>query len=244
MINKIIVLSDIHANLTALRAVIDDFESKYVPDAIAILGDIVNYGMRPNEVISKLELLEKKYYFICNLRGNHEQAIMDGDVERFSTSRGAEMLRFTAENLSKESLCYISKKLLNPLFHDKENDIIFIHGSSKDPLWGKITFEEMNDSCYSAYNYVISGHTHIPHYYEVFYSNEDLKMRNKKKTIFLNPGSVGQSRNHNPFAHYVYIDISSQTIHMNAVNYDIENEKKLYKDEFFSFYRDRLELGV
>lgn len=244
MINKIIVLSDIHANLTALNAVIEDFESKYVPDAIAVLGDIVNYGMRPNEVINRLKLLEEKYYFICNLRGNHEQAIIDGNVERFSTSRGTEMLRFTAENLSKESLYYISEKLLNTSFHDEENNILFIHGNFKDPLWGKIIFEEIKDSCYSIYSYVISGHTHIPHYYEVFYSNEDFKMRNKKKTTFLNPGSVGQSRNHNPFAHYMYIDILSQTIHMNAVNYNVENEKKLYKDEIFSFYRDRLEVGV
>ena len=54
---KLIVLSDIHANLSAIRAVITDFTEKYAADAIAILGDIVDYGPHPNLVISTLESL-------------------------------------------------------------------------------------------------------------------------------------------------------------------------------------------
>ena len=54
--DKFVILSDIHANLTALKAVLSDIQAQgYLPDAVVILGDIINYGMRPNEVISELK---------------------------------------------------------------------------------------------------------------------------------------------------------------------------------------------
>lgn len=49
--NKLVILSDIHGNLSALQAVIQDFQSKYSPEAIVLLGDLIDYGMRSNEVI-------------------------------------------------------------------------------------------------------------------------------------------------------------------------------------------------
>ena len=71
MNGKLIILSDIHGNLSALNAVIADFEDKgYNPDAIAILGDNINYGMRPNEVISKLRSVGKRFNIIVNIFGN------------------------------------------------------------------------------------------------------------------------------------------------------------------------------
>ena len=75
--DKLIILSDIHANLTALLAVLDDAFSKYQPDAIVSLGDIVNYGMRPNEVINALNQISCPV--IVNLMGNHEKALLDLD---------------------------------------------------------------------------------------------------------------------------------------------------------------------
>ena len=53
--DKFVILSDIHANLTALKAVLSDIQAQgYLPDAVVILGDIINYVMRPNEVISEI----------------------------------------------------------------------------------------------------------------------------------------------------------------------------------------------
>ena len=68
--NKFVVLSDIHANLSALKAVIQDFKDKYSPDGVILLGDLINYGMRPNEVISEIKLLSLEFPIICNLHGN------------------------------------------------------------------------------------------------------------------------------------------------------------------------------
>lgn len=65
-----------------------------------------------------------------------------------------------------------------------------------------------------------------------------------KKTVFINPGSVGQPRNQNPRAQYVYIEVDSGSVHFNAVSYDIESERNLYPDGIDPFYKDRILTGI
>ena len=72
---RIAVLSDIHANLSALQSVLKDIREHAEIDAYILLGDIVNYGMRPNEVIAELEQLDKP--ILANIWGNHECAMVD-----------------------------------------------------------------------------------------------------------------------------------------------------------------------
>lgn len=245
--DRFIVLSDIHGNLSALEAVIADFEAKgYHPDAVVILGDNVNYGMRPNEVIVELRKLSKKYDIIANLFGNHEKALIDCDTTHFSTERGKRVLDYTRDNLNDDSKEYIyglSKEGLKDV-QIGDRKILFIHGSISDPYWGKLNNETVNDIRYSKYDFVISGHSHIPHLIEQFYPSNNAEYRNKKRTIFLNPGSVGQPRNHNPKAQYLYMKISSETFHFNSVPYDIEKERSLFSNEVDGFYSDRLIKGI
>lgn len=247
MKDKLIVFSDIHGNLSALNAVIKDFEAKnYQPDSIAILGDIINYGMRPNEVIDRLKELSTKYRVEVNLFGNHEKALIDGDTSHFSTERGKQVLDFTRNRLTRESIGYI-KELTEEAFIEKEiegKSILFVHGSIVDPFWGKLNLETAGDSQYSRYDYVISGHSHIPQLLEKFYPTENPEYRNKKRTVFLNPGSVGQPRNHNPKAQYLYIEVESEIFHFNSVRYDIEFERSLFNEEVNMFYSDRLINGI
>lgn len=247
MIDRFIVLSDIHGNLSALNAVIRDFEARnYQPDSIAILGDIINYGMRPNEVIDRLKELSTKYRIEVNLFGNHEKALIDGDTSHFSTERGKQVLDFTRNKLTQESLGYI-KELTKEGFIEKEiggKSILFVHGCIDDPFWGKLNPEIAGDLQYSRYDYVISGHSHIPHLFENFYPNDNPDYRNKKRTIFLNPGSVGQPRNHNPQAQYLYMEVSSETFHFNSVPYEVEKECSLFTYEVDGFYSLRLINGI
>ena len=114
--DKFVILSDIHANLTALKAVLSDIQAQgYLPDAVVILGDIINYGMRPNEVISELEKLS--YPIVVNLMGNHEKALLDGDLSHFSTERGKQMLQYTSSILSESSLLYIKENMISTGLH-------------------------------------------------------------------------------------------------------------------------------
>lgn len=249
MKDRLIILSDIHGNLSALSAVVEDIGNKgYQPDAIAILGDNINYGMRPNEVIDVLVNIAKSNHIIVNIFGNHEKALFDGDTSHFSTERGKQVLALTQNMLSEESLNYL-KQLIHEGMIEHEicgKRILFVHGSLTDPFWGKMSDEEMSKQIYANYDYVISGHSHIPNFTEKFYEdNTRSEYRNKKRTIFLNPGSVGQPRNHNPRAQYLFVDIEKEIFHFNSVTYDIETERSLFiKIEIDRFYSDRLIRGI
>lgn len=237
-------MSDIHANLSALQAVLADVFAKYHPDAFAFLGDNINYGMRPNEVINILRSLQIP--IIVNLAGNHEKALLDLELNRFSTERGKELLKYTASIMSEASMNYISNELCQGAFKLDVSDkkILFVHGDLDDPFWGKLTLEKINDNRYQNYDYVFSGHTHLPHYLELYFSVNNPQLRNKKKTVFINPGSVGQPRNQNPCAQYVYMELDNNLVHFNAVHYDIKAEQELYPKSFDLFYSSRLTYGI
>lgn len=242
---RLILLSDIHGNLSALEAVLADLMMKYKPDFVLILGDNINYGMRPNEVIERLNSLDIP--ILVNVFGNHEKALLDGDTSHFSTVRGRHLLDYTRSALSEEAINHIKNNCTQKGYTEVEingKKILAVHGSLSDPYWGKMTDAEMSKIIYSKYDYVFSGHSHIPHFIEKFYVCDNPEYRNRKRTVFINPGSVGQPRNHNSKAQYTYIDLNEETVHFNSVRYDIKKEQSLYPDNLDGFYAKRLENGI
>lgn len=242
---RIIILSDIHANVTALEAVLTDMKAVGSYDAIAFLGDLVNYGPRPNEVIDKV--LQLSTPVIVNLWGNHEYSIFGGSLDRFATDRGRAVLRYTNTLLTQESRTFLDEKMAHEGCRKTVIDgklFLFVHGDIDDPYWGKFGIDKMNDTRYAEYDYVISGHSHIPHYVEMFFASENMKYRNKKRTIFINPGSVGQPRNHNPYAQYGILDTLTGNYEHRSVWYDVEKEQALFSDEVDKFYKERIKLGI
>lgn len=243
--DKFILLSDIHGNLEALKSVVGDFTEKYNPDGIILLGDILNYGMRPNEVVDFLAGIDVP---ICvNIYGNHEKALADNDTTRFSTGRGVQLLEYTRSMLSKttQEYAYLNmessgKKELEIAGHK----VLATHGNIHDPYWGRIDEEELSNPDYGLFDYVLSGHSHIPHFIERFYTVERPEYRNKKRTVFINPGSVGQPRNHNSRAQYAFVDFREEIFHFNSVEYDIAFEQSLYPPELDKFYSKRLSNGI
>ena len=79
---------------------------------------------------------------------------------------------------------------------------------------------------------------------EHFYKDHNPCLRNKKRTVFINPGSVGQPRNHNPLAQYGILETNTCAYERRCVWYDVEKEQKLYDDRVDIFYKNRLKLGV
>ena len=242
---KIAILSDIHANLSALNSVLEDIQSNHAVDAYVLLGDIVNYGMRPNDTILRLEQLDKPV--IGNIWGNHECAMVDdGQLPHFSTDRGRSALMYMRNILSEHSKQYLenmTKSGCVELDVDGKK-ILLVHGDMKDVYWGKMTDAEQHDECYKKYDFVLHGHSHVPQYNEVFFVDENSEMRNKKKTVFINPGSVGQPRNHNPRAQYAILDTETGECQLLIAEYNIAYEQSLYPVEIDSFYKERLERGV
>ena len=68
--------------------------------------------------------------------------------------------------------------------------------------------------------------------------------RNKKKTVFINPGSVGQPRNHSPLAQFSVLDTETGAVRMCRVVYDVKKERLAFSDDIDLFYQERLGIGV
>ena len=239
---RILILSDIHGNLSALDSVLKD-SKRFTIDAIAILGDLIDYGMRSNEVVNQIRSF--KTPLLCNIWGNHEHAIMTDDYSHFSSIRGADCARYTKKLLSSDSIDYLNNmdgKSGISKFKVEGKSFLAVHGCLKDHFWGTVS-PDGDFAGYEKYDYVLSGHSHLPHCFSFFYKCNNEEYRNKKRTVFINPGSVGQPRNHNPKAQYAVLDTDGD-VRLLGTDYNIKFEQSLYTQEIDSFYRVRLTRGV
>lgn len=245
---KYLILSDIHGNVSAFEAVLSDCKNEYF-DGVIILGDCIDYGMRSNEIIQKLITLgesEWKDKILINIWGNHEKLVVDKDLERLSTDRGRVMAQYTARQLSAESVEYINTAM-NKTGIQEFNlcglRCLAVHGSLDDNYWKAIGPENLRGD-YHDYDMVLGGHSHYSHCFTHFYEADRPEFRNKKAVMFINPGSVGQPRNHNPLAQYAVLSLPSKRVELRAVEYDVVFEQSLFPDEIDEFYKVRLTNGV
>jgi predicted phosphodiesterase len=217
---RILVISDIHANLTALEAVLQSAGSF---DAAWCLGDLVGYGPDPNECVERVRALPN----LACVRGNHDDAVSStGDLEEFNDDarRAALMTRrlITPENMS----------YLKSLPGTEEREAVTLaHGSPRNPVWEYIlekSTARQNFSCFRT-NCAIVGHTHFPmifaldadeHKVHAFVPLPDVPVTLAGRTI-LNPGSVGQPRDNDPRASYALLDPGSMTWELRRVRYDV-----------------------
>ena len=242
--SKVAILSDIHGNLQALKEVINDLSS-YDVDSIVLLGDLIDYGMQSNESV---ELIRKEFSskIICNIWGNHEKAILTEDFDHFSSQRGVESAKFTALQLNDEVKDYLNDDLIHEgkLEFELDNmNALAIHGSLLDNYWKAIFPDNLNGD-YCDYDIVFSGHSHYPHVFQKFYEVDNPDMRDKKSVLFINPGSVGQPRNHNPNAQYAILDTETMGVELRAVEYPVDEAMDLYDGSIDEFYQTRLKNGI
>lgn len=238
-----LILSDVHGNLSALEAVLQDVKDRKIR-GILQLGDLIDYGMRSNEIVDRIQSLP--WNILVNLWGNHEQAIMEEDYQKFSSKRGMRSAKYTRQLLNPKSILYI-REAMN---HEGQQEVLLgnlrclaIHGSEKDVFWTAVKPEQVNGD-YEGYGIVLSGHSHHQHSFEKYYDDGEKKFRNQRKVVFINPGSVGQPRNQNPNAQYALLHASPFGVELCSVPYDIAYEQSLYNTEIDDFYRQRLERGI
>src|SRR5260370_1286006 len=151
-------LSDIHANLEALEAVlakIDELAQEEPIEQIWFLGDLVGYGPDPNECIRKLR--ERTDVIIA---GNHDWAAVGKiDLEDFSAAARISA-EWTAEQLTEEH-----REFLTNLPERVEIDeCTLVHGSPYGPLWEYLTSEVLAERSFQYFSsrYCLVGHTHVP----------------------------------------------------------------------------------
>lgn len=245
---KYLILSDIHGNMSAFDAVMSDCGNE-IYDGIILLGDCIDYGMRSNEVIRKLQELESglwKEKILVNIWGNHEKLAIDKDLERLSSDRGRAIAIYTEQRLAKSSFEYMKNRMNLNGYEEFMLDgfkALAIHGSREDCYWKAIMPDDLKGD-YNSFDLVFSGHSHYSHCFTRFYDVRNAELRNKKAVVFINPGSVGQPRNQNPCAQYAVLHLPSKRTELRAVEYDVEYEQSLFPDEIDEFYKSRLKSGI
>ena len=241
--NKILVISDIHANLEALQAVLDDAGSV---DAIWCLGDLVGYGPDPNECVS---IISKLPNLVC-LLGNHDAAVLgDIDIEYFNRDAGV-AAKWTRDNLSAENLEFLRS------LPERVNleQVTLAHGSPRNPVWEYLLdiYTAKENFAFFDTQICLVGHSHIPLAYTEIDVNQKLALRQLQQgeilliaeRIILNPGSVGQPRDYDPRAAYAFFFSEENIWECRRVSYDIVSvQQKITQAGLPARHAERLTLG-
>jgi diadenosine tetraphosphatase ApaH/serine/threonine PP2A family protein phosphatase len=229
------VISDVHSNIEAFRAVLEDIEAQGIKD-ILCLGDMVGYGPNPREAIALTIKTCRQ-----TILGNHEMAVM-GDQEDFN-ERAKAAVRWTKNQLvikGKES--GVNKRLWDFLGRMKkimvEGPFVFVHASPRDYtreyIFPRDIYEEakLTEIFAKFERYCLVGHTHIPGVITEdmnFLQPQDFGdvYRLTEKKAIINTGSVGQPRDGDNRACYVIL--RDDTVEYRRVPYDFERTMEKIK---------------
>ncbi len=216
------IISDIHANLAALRAVLDDIERRGGVDKFWCLGDIVGYGPDPQECIKLL----RQTNHTC-VAGNHDWAAIGKlDTAEFNPD-AATACRWTAQQLSPDDITYLG----NLPLAIEEADFTLVHGSPRDPIWEYLTSADIarENLALLKSQFCLVGHSHVPLIFSFNASGKpsssrfliDTRLVLGKNRLIINPGSVGQPRDGHPQASYALYDSATNLVRLCRIPYDI-----------------------
>jgi len=218
---KTLIVSDIHANITALETVLADAGEF---DSVWVLGDLVGYGPDPNESI---ELIRTLPNLVC-LLGNHDAATI-GMIEDITFNPAArKAVQWTQTTIKPKNLEYL-RKLPEYI---RLGDITLAHGSPREPVWEYLldTRNATENFSYFYTSYCFVGHTHLPTVYTLLNGENHARLIAPDNGIelkmlprsIINPGSVGQPRDRDPRAAYAKLNLDKMTISFHRVSYDIK----------------------
>jgi len=244
------LISDIHGNLEALRAVLEDISQQPV-EVVYCLGDTVGYGPNPREC------LELVMDCRITLLGNHDQAALF-DPTNFNPKAELRILwtraQLEAAIPNRAAMERRWEFLAEMPRTYRDGDLLLVHGSPRNPVNEYIFPEDVyNERKMDALfrlveRYCFQGHTHVPGIFTeslAFLSPEevDYTYRLDGRKILCNVGSVGQPRDGDWRACYVLLD--EDTIHYRRVEYDVEStiRKILSIPDLDNFLAERLRQG-
>jgi predicted phosphodiesterase len=217
---KTLLISDVHANLTALEAVLADAGSF---DATWCLGDLVGYGPDPNECIERVAALPN----LQCVMGNHDAAALRRiEIDAFNPEARAALV-WTQQRLSETNAAFLNER---PEMITVDQ-ITLAHGSPRQPIWEYLLDTRTATANFDYFDtlYCFVGHTHLP---VIYYLPDDQRMAHlivpentTQVTLapraIINPGSVGQPRDRDPRAAYALLDMDDYTWEWHRVAYDI-----------------------
>jgi predicted phosphodiesterase len=218
------VISDVHSNLEALRAVLADIKENSIND-ILFAGDAVGYGPDPNEC---LKIIEAECSVL--IAGNHDWAASGlTDIAFFNTEAQSAMI-WTITTLTKENLQVLSKLKISEVVSEK--NLFVVHSTPKEPQrWSYLLTNRDAAANFDYFDEKICflGHSHIPFIAEKNLKGEAAVYKDKIKITegakyIVNVGSVGQPRDGDPRACYCIFD--EGLIYFRRVAYEISKTQK------------------
>lgn len=247
---RYLILSDIHSNLAALQAALDQVQGDY--DQFVCLGDIVGYGPDPNEAIERVRALAP----LALVRGNHDKASCGiSDAKDFNPAARA-AATWTRQQLRPDNLNYLRQLPVGPI---RVGSFQIVHGSVLDEDIYVFHAREARE-CLSAAAVPVTffGHTHFQGGF-LLKDSERLamvrldwppglvwaRMELEPGTKYLiNPGSVGQPRDGDPRAGFAFYDDEKRMVEYRRVPYDIKaTQEKMRKAGLPTPLVKRLALG-
>jgi len=241
------ILSDIHSNLEALEAVLEDIGKISPSDKLICLGDVVGYGPNPNECI---ELMKERAG--VTIMGNHDHAVLGLTDPAYFNPYAAYMVFWTRSVLSPANREALESYRISVI----EGEILFVHATPKDPLNWEYIFSA-SDARHHLQDLkehlCFIGHSHVPLYYAM---DPRGRLTGGRKPAFtlrvddqlryiVNVGSVGQPRDYNPQSAYAIYDVDNKTIEVRRVPYNIQAvQRKMKEADLPPFLINRLSQGV
>lgn len=206
----IALISDVHGNLPALQAVLDEIDKAEVSQVLC-LGDTAGYYSQVDECCN---LLRERNIF--SLLGNHDWYLSTGETCPRSNSANL-CLDYQAKVISEENLAWLRALKSSATVAN----LRLVHGGWNDPLDEYFQPSPAKLADLDG-NYFASGHSHVP----LIFKQDD--------KIYCNPGSVGQPRDGDPRASYALFDGAEFAIH--RIAYDIEATQEAMRQAGFDSY--------
>ena len=248
---RALILADIHANLEALNAVMEDARGKGGFDAIWCLGDTVGYGPDPNHC---LEMIQE--YPLAAVAGNHDFAAVGKrgtDDFNYAAKASAE---WTQGQLSSEAVRFLQDLPLSAI----AEPFTLVHGTLRDPLTEYLLDQETASSTLEMMktNHCLVGHSHLPFICaeidseiagdkrspEFLEFTEDQPFSLDEGRCIFNPGGVGQPRDRDPRSSYAVYDSQVGLIWRHRVAYEIGvTQKKMREAGLPEYLIERLNHG-
>ena len=214
------IVSDVHANLEALEAVLADVVVRGASDMVC-LGDFVGYGASPNDCVALL-----RPRIAAAVLGNHDQAALEPAMLEYFNREAATAARWTAEALTQEHADYLRALPLSVAWRGAR----LVHASPAEPeAWNYVfsPLEAVDEMGYCDEPVCFVGHSHLPGTFEIdggrsSYSRDPYVAGHQDRRYLIVVPSVGQPRDGDPRAGYLLWDDAAWTFEQVRLNYDLE----------------------
>lgn len=236
------LISDIHSNLEALEAVLKDAREQGAR-AYLCPGDIVGYGAQPSECLKMVRDLPGKV-----IAGNHDYAVCNKTDTTYFNTYARKAVEWTAEQLSKQELEYLSGL---PLIY-RQDDFCLVHGSLYNPeYWEYLVTDQNAFNSFQLLNerILFVGHSHVPWVFS--YHDKQVSGSEPRDFTFepdtkyiVNIGSVGQPRDLDSRASYCLFDPELCKVWFRRIVYDYRiTQQKILAARLPEILALRLEMG-